>query len=110
MAKTFNFNNVQKQYFTTTLPDEKQTTIMICTPTKELMGEILSLGSIITPENMTDEKLDSIYTVCSKIMSHNKGGIKIPKEFIAKSIPLDHLITFIGEYATFIKEASNLKN
>lgn len=43
MSNVLNFNNVKKSYLTVTLADEKETTIMIGTPTKRVMDNLLIL-------------------------------------------------------------------
>ena len=48
MAKSLNFNNVVKQYLTVTLPDENNTRLLIGTPTKAVMDELLYFQSTLT--------------------------------------------------------------
>ena len=84
MAKTLNFNTIKREYFTVTLPDEDKTTIMISTPTKELLGKIVSLSSNLQidykDENAVDILFNELYGAIAQIMSINKGGIVITKE------------------------------
>lgn len=110
MAKALNFNNIKKRFFTVTLPDEKNTTLLISTPTKEIMDEFISLKDSLTAESMGDDAIDELYDLCRKIMSRNKAGIKVTKDEIISLLDFEDIIIFIQGYTEFISEISNSKN
>lgn len=114
MAKTLNFNTIKREYFTVTLPDEDKTTIMISTPTKELLGKIVSLSSNLQidykDENAVDILFNELYGAIAQIMSINKGGIVITKEKLESCLGFDDLITFFREYLAFVNNIKNIKN
>lgn len=110
MAKTLNFNNLKKRYFTVTLADEKETTLMISTPTKEIMDEFIALKDSLTAENMGEDAIDELYGLCAKIMSRNKGGIKITQKELSQMFDFEDVIIFIRSYTEFINELTNSKN
>lgn len=111
--KALNFHNVKKEYWTVTLPDEKETVIMIGTPTKALLSEITSLQSALTTltENHGDiNAIDEIYGICAKIMSRNKGGITITREYLESIFDFQDIMLFFNGYMEFIGEAMSRKN
>lgn len=108
MAKSLDFNKVKKRYFTVTLPDE--TTLMIVTPTKEIMDEFINMKDSLKAENMGDDAIDELYELCTKIMNRNKGGIEITKKVLEKMLDFEDIILFIRSYTEFISELANSKN
>lgn len=113
MSKALNFNTVKKSYLTVTLADEKKTTIMIGTPTKAIMDELVVLKSsldIIDEDEANAEATDDLYSACAKIMSRNKGGIKITKDYLAEIFDFEDIKIFIDAYMDFIDEIIKSKN
>lgn len=110
MAKSLDFNKIKKRYFTVTLADDQNTTLMICTPTKEIMDEFISMKDSLSAENMGDDAIDELYALCAKIMSRNKGGIKITQKELASLFDFEDVILFIRSYTEFINELTNSKN
>ena len=110
MAHTLNFNNVKKRYFTVTLADASKTTLLISTPTKEIMDELVSMNDSLTATAVQKEVTDDLYEICTKIMNHNKGGIKVAKKDIEKMLDFEDIILFIESYTEFINEVVSLKN
>ncbi len=112
MAKTLNFNSVAKRYLNVTFADENNTTIMVGTPTKRLLEELVNLESSIGITNTEDdfEAFDELYGVCAKLMSRNKGGVTITKEFLEDNFDMEDILIFLKGYMSFITEISNQKN
>ena len=113
MSKQLNFNNVKKQYLTITLADKDNTTIMIGTPTKALMDQLMLLQSgieAIADGDADDEILDDLYFACAKIMSRNKGGVEISKELLEEIFDFEDIIIFFNAYINFVTEFSKAKN
>ena len=107
MSKSLNFTNVTKKYFTVTLPDEKNTTILVGMPTKALLRELTNLKV----GDMSDlNALDDLYAVCASVMSRNKGGIKITVELLEDIFDFGDIIVFLKGYMDFISEAIGRKN
>lgn len=113
MSKPLNFNNVKKQYLTITLADAKKTTLMIGTPTKALMDDLIllqsSLETLSKDENNT-EAMDDLFNACAKVMSRNKAGIEITKEYLEEIFDFEDIIIFFNAYMDFISEVTNQKN
>lgn len=113
MAKTLNFNDVKKRYLTVTLADEKNTTLMIGTPTKAIMDDLEALQSGIetfSEDETNAEAIDDLFYTCAKIMSRNKGGIKISKEFLEEIFDFEDILIFFNAYIGFVSELANSKN
>lgn len=110
MAKTLNFNELKKKYFTVILPDDKKTTLRIGTPTKAIFDEFTSIKDTLEGDGVEDEALNELYNICAKLLSHNKGGIKISRDEVAELFDFEDIIIFIRAYTDFISEVTNSKN
>ncbi len=111
MGKTFDFNTRKKEYLTTTLPDEAKTTIMVGMPTKKLFGELTALKTTLNTDNNADETIDELYDVIAKVMSNNKGGIKITRKKLEScGIEFDDLVAYFNTYIQFVRSFANVKN
>lgn len=110
MAKTLNFNNAKKQYFTVTMPDKKKTTLMICTPTKAIFNEFSVLSETVYDDVNQDQAINDLYEICAKIMNRNKGGIKVTVEQLEEILDFEDVIVFIKGYSEFVREVTNQKN
>lgn len=110
MAKPLNLNKIKKKTITVTLPDEKETTLIIGTPTKSIMDEFIALQDTINESENQAEVMDELYDVCAKIMNRNKSNIEITKDFVADNMDFEDVIVFIKTYSEFIQEVSAGKN
>ena len=104
-----NFNKIQKQYLTVTLRDKNKTTIFVGNPTKKLLDELISLNlSMDNANSNADELSDSLYEVCAKVMSRNKGNVNIKKELLEDIFDMEDLMIFFKAYMDFV--SSQTKN
>ena len=113
MAKMLNFNNVQKQFLTITLADEKNTTLLIGTPTKAIMDDLTLLQTSMVSVNDSEsnkEVTDDLYSACARVMSRNKAGVKITKEFLSEIFDFEDILIFFNAYMDFIHEVTGSKN
>ena len=114
MAKPLNFNNVKKSYLNVTLADEKNTVLLIGTPTKAIMDDLVALQDSIDAVSEEDEAnietTDELYGACAKLMSRNKGGIKITKEYLGEIFDFEDIVIFFNAYMDFVDEVVNSKN
>ena len=113
MANVLNFNTTKKQYLTVTLPDEKNTTLMVCMPTKALFEELDSIkhsfGSANNNESL-NQALEDLYDLVARIMSRNKGGVKITKEDLENCLDFEDIVLFFQSYLTFVNGVKTSKN
>lgn len=112
MANAVNFNNIKKQYLTVTLADEKSTTILVGTPTKKLLNDLIDLEDSIGKINSDDniDAMGELYDVCAKIMSRNKTNYVITKDYLEEIFDIEDIIIFLKEYMAFVSKLSTLKN
>lgn len=114
MAKCLDFRQVKKNYLTITLADENETTLMITSPTKEIMDDITTLQNAMNEINENEElyaeQLDDLYHVCARVMSRNKGGIKITAEHLATFFDFEDITIFFDAYMDFVSEITKQKN
>lgn len=111
--KAINFNNAKKQFLTVTLPDEKNTILMVGTPTKAIMNDLILLQSSL--EAMNDDganmdAMDDLYNACAKIMSRNRAGVTITKDHLEAILDFEDIIIFFNAYMEFISEVTGGKN
>lgn len=111
MSYNLNFNTIKKQFMTVTLPDEKQTVLMIGTPTKSLLAELSTLeDQLKNVANGDDVSIESLYDACAKIMSRNKAGTKITRQKLEKCLDIEDITVFFYSYIDFVTTIGNQKN
>lgn len=111
MSKVLDFTTRKKEYLTVKLADKKKTVIMIGAPTKHILNEFVAINERITEENgANSEAIDDLYDVCAKVMSFNKGGIKITSDYLADFFDVEDIKVFFKEYSNFIRTITNAKN
>ena len=112
MGKSLNFNTVKKQYLTITLPDKDQTTLMVATPTKSVMAELITMGEALeelkSGENL--EIMDKLYDYCARLLSCNKTNTKITKKDLEDVFDIEDLILLFNAYTDFVTEVYKTKN
>lgn len=110
MAKALNFNKVKKSYLPVTFADDQETTIFVGTPTKSIMEDLDRLQSSIDDVDEDEGDIDTLYEACAKVMSRNKTGAKITKEFLERVFDLEDIKIFFAAYMEFIDEVIRSKN
>ena len=113
MVKALNFNTIKKQYLPITFADDRKTTILVGTPTKGIMDDLAIMQANfdeIAEDGATTADTDSLFEACAKIMSRNKTGAKITKEFLENVFDFEDLMIFFHSYIDFIDEVVNSKN
>lgn len=111
--KTLNFNKAKKQYLAVTLADEKNTTILVGTPTKSILDDFLALKTHVESlgdEEVDQETLDDLFEVVAKCMSRNKTGYHVTAEFISNIFDVEDIVIFMTAYAEFLDEVTKAKN
>lgn len=106
MAKSLNFKTIKKQYLSVTLSDGK--ILQVGTPTKKAYDALKSIQNNLQEDDNGD--LDEIYASTAIIMSKNKTGKVITKEYLEKIFDIEDILIFFNAYVDFIEELSNQKN
>lgn len=114
MAKPLNFNTFKKQYLPVTLPDDKNTCLMVGTPTKAILGALMTLQSglesLDDSDNFTDDVINDFYDATAQILSRNKAGIKITSDYLSKILDFEDIVVLFQTYIDFVSEVTNSKN
>ena len=110
MSKALNFNNLKKRYLTVTLPDEKETTLLVTTPTKAVLDQLIAMKDSLGDDDMNEDALEDLYDICAKILSRNKAGHIIRKEELENMFDFEDIIILVREYTNFINEVTSSKN
>lgn len=109
MSNVLDFTKQKKEYLTVKLNDEKKTVLMIGTPTKKILDEFIGINESIS-EGADSGAIDDLYRVCAKVMSFNKGGIKITSDYLEDFFDLTDIMVFFNAYTSFITNITNAKN
>ena len=111
MGKTLDFNTRKKEYLTIKLNDEKKTVLMIGTPTKKILNDFIAINETIDSEGGADaDSINEVYEVCAKVMSFNKGGIKITADYLEDFFDIEDVMVFFNAYGEFMASLTNAKN
>lgn len=110
MGKTLDFTKQKKEYLTVKLNDDKGTVLMIGTPSKKILSDFIAINDRMTEDGTDAELIDDLYKVCAKIMSFNKGGIKISADYLADLFDLEDIVIFFRAYADFMHGITSEKN
>jgi hypothetical protein len=111
MGKVLDFTKQKKEYLTVKLNDEKNTVLMIGTPTKAILREFIAINERINEDGGADtEAINDLYNVCAKVMSFNKGGIKITADYLEPFFDIEDVMIFFNAYTEFMSSITNAKN
>jgi len=112
MAKAINFNTVKKEHFTVTLPDKDRTVLLISTPNKSLLTELITIKDSVAQlkEEINAETMDTLFDICAKLMSRNKGGVDITSEFLSEIFDLEDVLIFLTGYMEYVQGLASSKN
>ena len=107
MSKTLNFNTAKKTFMTVTLTDG--TVLLVGTPTKKIFDELISIQDNTNASNDADS-LNALYDICALVLSRNKAGKVITREYLEETFDIEDIITLFRAYVEFVKLIKNVKN
>lgn len=110
MTKPLNFTKIEKSYLPVTFADEKNTTILVGTPTKAILDELTSYQDKIEELENNENATNELFDVCAKIMSRNKTGAKITRKYLESVLDFEDIKVFFHAYIDFISNVINSKN
>lgn len=111
MSKVLDFTKRKKEYLTVKLDDPKKTVLMIGTPTKKILEDFMYLNAKIEEDGgASGELVDDLYNICAKIMSFNKGGIKITPDYLSDFFDIEDIMVFFNAYMDYMDNLTNSKN
>lgn len=107
--KSINFKTRKKDFFTVTFNDD--TVIFVSTPTKAIFSALTEMQNGLTDvDNASEESIDSLYEACAVVMSRNKNGKKITREYLEEQLDFEEIVAFFYGYMEFIGEIGASKN
>lgn len=111
MANVLDFTKRKKEYLTVKLDDPKKTVLMIGTPNKKILEDFMELNSQIEDEGgASGEMVSELYAVCAKVMSFNKGGVKITSEYLEEFFDIEDIMIFFNAYTEYMEKITTSKN
>jgi Zn-dependent alcohol dehydrogenase len=111
--KPLNFTKLKKSYFSITFNDENQTTILVACPTKKMVDDLIAFEESLKAVNdgeLTGDATGELYATCAKLLSRNKTGKAITKEFLEETLDIEDINTVYNSYMEFVIEIANSKN
>ena len=119
MAKTLDFNRLNRPLLPLVMCDEAKTTIRVTTPREALVEELQEM----LPEmegvlsGGDQDAVDLCYDLAARLISCNTSGLEVsvddlrdkywPEERIVNQL---HLVAFFNAYMDFIQEINHAKN
>lgn len=104
-----NFNNINKKKFNVTLNDDKNTTLILLNPSKKIMDNLIELHKN-SGDTSEDDQIDSLYCICSDILSRNINRVKITKETVEELFDIEDIQILLDEYFKFVSNQVVEKN
>lgn len=109
MTKALDFNTLKKKVLTITLADEAKTKLLLTTPSKKVIDDLLRVQDSLSGE-VDDGVINDLYELVTNLFNHNKTGKHVERETVEELMDLEDIIVFIGAYTDFLAEVTNSKN
>lgn len=114
MAKTLDFNKINRPVLQLVMPNKEKTVIKVSTPSEELVEELEAtmpeLQSVLSGGDR--EGVGLCYDLAARLINCNRSFITVTAEELRKKYGLDleGLVVFYSAYADFIQEINSAKN
>ena len=114
MAKTFDFNSLERPVLEVIMPDAARTKIRVTTPTEELVTKFIAVSHEL-PALMKKQDgglISELFALYADVLSCNLDGITFTADSLRNEykVKLEFLILFNPVYLDFISEIQNAKN
>ena len=114
MAKTLDFNKINRPVLQLVMPDKDKTVIKVSTPRQELVEELqATMPELQNVLNTGDrESVELCYDLAARLINCNRSFITVTAEELRTKYGLDleGLIVFYSAYTDFIQEINTAKN
>ena len=115
MAKSLDFNSLQRPTLELTMPDKDKTKIKLVCPSEALIEKLEALGPELTEimQKKDASTLRALYDFAAELISCNDADIQVTAEDLRNKyrLGLDAMIIFFSAYNDFIdEEIKNAKN
>ena len=114
MAKTLDFNKLNRPTLQLVMMDDAQTSIKVGTPSEVLIEEMQAalpeLQSIMSAGDKA--AVECCYDLAARLINHNYSGVTMTGEELRSKyrLGIDGLVIFFNAYLDFIHEITNAKN
>ena len=114
MAKTFDFNAIQRPTLRVVLGDDARTALNVTTPAEAMIEKLMAsadtLGTL--KDSQSVETIRAVYAFGAEVISYNLEGVTVTAEELRDKykVNLYGLIAFFSAYVEFIKGISDEKN
>lgn len=114
MAKTLDFNKINRPTLQLVMPDDAKTVIKVTTPRESMIEELQEmlpeLQNILGAGNA--EAVQACYDLAARLINCNCSFITVTAEDLRGkySLDLEGLIVFYSAYMDFIQEITSAKN
>ena len=118
MAKTLDFNRINRPVLQLIMPDEDKTVIKVTNPSEglieeleELLPEFQAMKDNTKVENY-QVALDMAYDLAARLINYNLSHVTVTADDLRRKYNWDFksLGVFFDAYEDFIKEIENVKN
>lgn len=114
MAKTLDFNTVERPTLRLIMLDDDKTRIDVSTPTEKLVEELQQIAPQLTRmmDAPTEMQNKDIYELAARLINCNRSGIVVTAEELRDKfhMNLESLLIFFNAYVEFIDEITHAKN
>lgn len=114
MAKTLDFNKVNRPVLQLIMQDDDKTVIKVSTPTEGLIEELQATLPEVEKVMAAGDKaaIDCCYDLAARLINHNRSFVKVTANDLREKykVDLESLILFYSAYFDFIQEITNAKN
>ena len=120
MAKTLDFNKINRPVLQLIMQDDDRTMIKVSCPTEALVAELNdalpALHKILTEDDVNAgpnrDTLADVYDLAARLISCNRSSITVTAEELRDKyrMDLESMLIFFGAYVDYINEITNAKN
>lgn len=114
MAKTLDFNTVERPTLRLIMQDENKTRIDVSTPTEKLVEELQQIAPHLASvmESPSEMQNKEVYELAARLINCNRSGIIVTAEDLRDKyyMNLESLLIFFNAYVEFIDEITHAKN
>lgn len=110
MGRSFDFNKIPRKTLNVTLPDG--TLLLVRMPEKRTFEKIKVFQNMDEENLDMDVFFDTLDGVLAEILSNNKAGKKITKQYVAETEEFDFeaKMAFLGEFMEFVGDTEKDPN
>lgn len=114
MARTLDFNTINRPVLQLTMQDDNKTVINVSTPSERLIEEFQELlpqvREIMAKKDRSS--IDYAFELAAKLISANRDFIKVTADDLRTTyrMNLESLVIFMATYTDFIQDIINAKN